>query len=103
MKQILFINNVRVIFIFTLLTTFVHGQAARKSTPPPWYSLDSQDGGFSIKFPQKPQFTSTPMAGGALIANSYSLQIGPSYYFLVAFYDFPGIDEQRLKGEFDLM
>lgn len=100
MLHLLSSSSIRIIFLFAALSAIVYGQNAKAQA---WYSLDSKDSGFTIKFPQKPKFKSEPMAGGAITLNSYSIQVGDAYDFSAAYYDVPGFDEKALKAEFDIM
>ncbi len=100
MQQVRFSYRANIVFVLVLLTTLGYGQ---RSSPPPWYSLDSKAGGFSIKFPQKPKFESEAMLGGALTSNTYSHSVGDDFGFNVAYFEMPGATQDDSEQRFETM
>ncbi len=100
MQHILSSSTFRIIFLFAALSAVVYGQ---KTKAPAWYSLDSKDGGFSIKFPQKPKFETDTILDGTFTTNTYSYGRGMEFDFGASYVEFRGLTDDQLKGEFDVM
>ncbi|HXG65242.1 MAG TPA: hypothetical protein VNO70_09045 [Blastocatellia bacterium] len=66
------------------------GQTLQAAAPSDGYQLDSAEGKFKVKFPDKPQPSAKTIEGTNLMMNSHVLSQGPFGYFEVGYIDYPG-------------
>ncbi|MGI8468869.1 MAG: hypothetical protein ACR2N3_10485 [Pyrinomonadaceae bacterium] len=94
MKQFLFLFALSVFSIID-----ISGQTKRANASHGWYQVNSEEGGFSVKFPSKTVVKSRDVSG--LNINSYSLGEGTNIYFDVSYFELPVPNQEVMAREIE--